>query len=105
MAPRSRPTVPFWPLTFRPTPPTVPFWPPQALRPGQLCPFGRIRRPARLDPARFARQDCRFHPVADAQLAEDLLDVGFHRVLAQVHLGRDLSVGVAAADQAEDRDL
>src|SRR5258708_4871986 len=64
-----------------------------------------ISYPSGSDPAALGRQHRGLDAVARPQLAEDVLEVGLHGVLAEVDLRGDLAVGVPAPDQAQDGDL
>src|SRR5260221_11659094 len=57
------------------------------------------------EPVVLGRRHHRLDAVVHAELAEDLLDVGLDRVLAQVHLARDLPVREAPRHEAEDGEL
>lgn len=57
------------------------------------------------DPALLGGAQRRAHPVANLELLGDLLEMGLHGVLAEMHLCGDLGVREAFADQPQDRQL
>jgi hypothetical protein len=62
---------------------------------------GRVRF-ARLDDAGLVGQDDGLDPVAQAELGEQVADVGFHGGVADEEVGGDLGVGEAAGEPQQD---
>src|ERR687891_949863 len=60
---------------------------------------------ARLDESRLVREYDSLNPVAEAELGEDVREVGLHGCFCEEEGGGDFAVGEAAGDENEDVEL